>query len=111
MPSNQRPGASLGPTIYRDALHLYLEFPALPPAQPVALRFDLTDAGLAKALHHIPLIPSYGYVTGAGNLVADRLMPKARVARATAQRRAAARITDAQRASASAILRNLRSKS
>ena len=100
---------TLGPTIYRDALHLYLEFPAIPPASPCALRFDLTDQGLAKLMKHIPLIPSVGHVTGAGNLVADKLV-RPKIARATAKRREAAKVTDAQRTSAAAIVRNLRSK-
>lgn len=108
--SNLRPNARLGPTIYRDALHVYLEFPAIPPASPVAIRFDLTNDGLAKLLRHIPQIPSVGHVTGAGNLVADRLLPKAKVAKATRRAREAAKISPEARASAAAIVRNLRSK-
>lgn len=100
---------TLGPTVYRDALHVYLEFPAIPPAQPVAIRFDLTNDGFGKLLKHIPLIPSYGYVTGAGNLVADRLI-RPKVAKSTQRKREAAKITDAQRSSAAAILRSMRNK-
>ena len=105
-----RPRPTLGPTIYRDALNVYLEFPAIPPAQPCAIRFDLTHDGLGKMLKHIPRIPSVGHITGAGNLVADRLIaPK--VAKATQRAREAAKVTDAQRASAAAFVRNMRSKS
>lgn len=100
---------TLGPTIYRDALHVYLEFPAIPPAQPVAIRFDLTNDGFGKLLKHIPLIPSYGYVTGAGNLVADRLI-RPKVAKSTQRKRETAKFTDAQRASAAAIVRGMRGK-
>lgn len=108
--SNLRPSARLGPTIYRDALHVYLEFPAIPPAQPVAVRFDLTHDGLAKLLKHIPTIPSVGHVTGAGNLVADKLLPKARIAKSTRARRETAKFSPEARASAANIIRNLRSK-
>jgi hypothetical protein len=68
------------PQIYRDRDDLYLEFPTH------VLRFAFTDAGLHKALRHIPdLSPPYPAQGSAE--VANKLMPKPKIARRTAAAR------------------------
>jgi hypothetical protein len=93
------------PLIYHDGQNLYLELPGSPGQ---ALRFPYTEGGLNKALKHIPNITRQpGYVTGSSNIAA-KVLPKAKVAKATQAKRDKAKFTEGLRGAASAAIRKLK---
>lgn len=74
---------ALAPTIYTDTHSIYLEFPGKPGQ---VLKFPFTEGGLFKALKHVPKLESArGQLTGGQN-IADKLLPKAKITKATAKR-------------------------
>lgn len=94
------------PRIYTDGRDLFLEFPGSPPT---ILRFAFTEAGLHKALKHIPKILLAGkVVTGSGN-VSDRSVSAngkiARISPATRRKREAAAFPAEGKAAALALVR------
>ncbi len=100
------------PYIYRDRDHLYLEF------DKMVLRFAFSEAGLHKALRHIPNVASQpGFLSGGRNIPDKpsanghiaRKNPPAKVSKKTAhQRELKALLTDDMRQSARDLLRKLR---
>lgn len=67
------------PYVYHDRDNLYLEFDGH------VLTFAFTSGGLHKALAHIPDITPQRMI--ARNTSANRVLPKAKVAKTTAKRR------------------------
>jgi hypothetical protein len=87
------------PIIYQDGESLFLEWTGS------ALRFPFTEAGLHKALRHIPNVtraPGYIRPGHKGNIV-DRLPPK--IAKSTQRRREVLNFSPEQRSAVDAILR------
>ncbi len=90
------------PFIYHDSESLYLEF------EGQVLRFTYTEAGLHKALKHIPNIASQkGFLTGRSNII-NKVLPK--LAPRTRHKREVRNFTPEQRARALEIIRKLRAK-
>ena len=89
--------------IYQDHDSLYLEFPTL------VLRFPFSEAGLHKALKHIPSSKAHpGYVARNGNIPDRAVSVSGRVARispATRRKREVAKITAEQRSGVMELLR------
>lgn len=97
------------PTIYTDGRSLFLEWPAALDRPAHAMRFLLSEGGLAKALRHIPNITSApGYVTGGSNLLAKPKPPKVRVAKTTTARREVVNAPEALRDAIGAAIRKLK---
>lgn len=91
----------LPPTIYRDALAIYLEWPTL------CLRFEFCQNGLAKALKHIPNVAnSPGYNPGGSNIVASKLIRQKspKVAKTTTTKREIANFSEDERRAANDAL-------
>ena len=89
--------------IYQDNSTLFLEFPTL------VLRFPFTEAGLHKALKHIPSSSAHpGYVARNGNIPDHKLNVSGKIARispTTKRKREVAKITDEQRSAVNDLLR------
>lgn len=83
------------PTIYKDSLDIYLEFPTY------TLRFPFTEAGLHKALKHIPSINAHPGYTPSAPAVLPKLAP------ATKRKREKMQFTAEQKAAAAALVRKL----
>lgn len=84
--------------IYRDGDSLYLEF------STVVLRFPFSEAGLHKALKHIPNSSAHpGYVTRNGNIPDRKLDVSGKIARISPT--TTAKITDEQRNAINDLLR------
>jgi len=91
------------PVIYQDGSAIFLEYPGSPG---LVLRFAFTEAGLHKALKHIPNIGIAGQITGRGNLK-DK-SPSPRVARSTARKRELAKASPGVRSAATSLIRKLK---
>ena len=89
------------PYVYSDGESLFLEFDS-----GMALRFPFTEGGLSKALRHIPNVTKQpGFLSGRSN-IAQKLLPKVRVAKATKHKREVkATISEPLRNAASALIR------
>lgn len=97
-----KPTPPPSPIIYRDHRAIYLEFPTY------ALRFEFTQGGLAKALQHVPLVPTaFGHLTGGSNVM-SKVLPK--VAKATKRKREILNISVEAHASAIEIVRKMEPK-
>jgi hypothetical protein len=91
------------PRIWSDGRDIYLEFDAKGDHASV-LRFPLSEAGLSKALKHIPNIAlTPGYVSGNKNIYDKIIAPKIMIARKTAAVRARPKLS----VSAKDTLKNL----
>ncbi len=104
------------PTIYHDGASLFLTLPGTPGQ---CLRFPFTEAGLSKALRHVPNIAKQpGYVSGASNFTppasadqssADRFRKsKIKIAKVTERARERATFSTDMREAARAVVRKLK---
>ncbi len=94
------------PLVYHDGVSLYLEFDGH------ALRFTFSEAGLHKALKHIPNVTKApGYLSGGRNIPNGESI-SGRIARKSGERKITKRsptsFTDAQRDRASELIRKLK---
>lgn len=93
------------PYIYRDLESLFLEFDGQ------VLRFTFTEAGLSKALKHIPNIASRpGFVTGNSNFphptsLNGYIAQKTQVAPKTERERRLAKVSDRVKQAAGELIR------
>jgi len=100
------------PTIYHDGTDLFLEYPRVGNAPALVLRFPFCEAGLHKALKHIPnLRKQSGFVSRNGNIPARSASVSGKIARIAKGTKAAREILDfspEQRAAASEIVRKMK---
>jgi hypothetical protein len=86
------------PMIYHDSTDLWLEF------EHIVLKFPFNEAGLHKALKHIPDVTERpGYVQGASKLLNLPVMVAKK-----ARKRAVMRITDAEAEGLNKVLEGLK---
>jgi hypothetical protein len=96
------------PTIYTNGRDIILEFPCKPGRIPVVMKFPFTEGGLGKALKSIPSIIDHAdYVIGGSN-IADKLLPKIIIARATKRKRESTLMPQEVKNSAASIIRGLK---